>query len=955
MGCFPRATVQAALLLVVTSYLAVAPMTTHCQEPERQLRFLGNENIPPIMSLQAGKPVGVVVDLANALAAKTGLSMRVEAMDWSAAQSEVLAGAADALLQINPDAQRERVYDFSDVLLESSFQIFRKSTRTDIQSLASLAGKKIAVESGGFPSQYLGGSDQYQLVLAPSWKAAFVLLNSEQADAVVVDRWVGEYELAVNGFEGIAVVDPPLVKSYSRIAVKKGNQNLLHKINIGLEGIKKDGTYQQILDKWRPKEVIYFTRETIERLKILAVVVCGAVLLFLAIRATSHNQALKKINHELAIENRARRAAESELAASHQNLELLVEQRTAELRQTDERLKLFIDRAPAAIAMFDRTMRYIAASRRFVADYGLGAELEPAALVGRSHYDLFPEIPERWREIHRRVLAGETLSAEEDPFPREDGHVDWVRWEMAPWYAPDGAIGGALLLTDVVTRRKEAEANLLRTAALLRAIGQSSPDPIYAKDLDGRFIYANPAVLKILGKSADIVLGHADAEWHSDPEQAATVMANDRRILQAGIPEVIEETWDSADQGMRTYRSAKAPLYLDDGSLIGIVCLSSDITGIRTAEATLQQAKTEAEQANQAKSRFLAAASHDLRQPLQALNLYLGILAGRVSPADAPIMKHIDTCLVSLSGLLGDLLDLSKLDAGVVRPAIADFPLADIFRNLVSAHGPLAEAKGIGLRAVPTKLWAKCDPILFGRAVGNLVANAVRYTEQGGVVIGCRRRQGTIWVEVVDTGIGIAQDDHEVIFEEFRQLGNHKRNREMGTGLGLAIVKKTAALLGLEVKVTSRIGRGSIFALSVPFGVPARNDASPASEQDRSLRIALVEDDANVREALVFALTAIGHAVVAAPSAEALLARLDDTVPDFILADYRLGEGRTGLDVVAAVRTAFGKNIPAAVLTGETDPAVVRKIAACGATVLHKPLQLDALGAAIGEQMLATT
>jgi signal transduction histidine kinase/CheY-like chemotaxis protein len=364
----------------------------------------------------------------------------------------------------------------------------------------------------------------------------------------------------------------------------------------------------------------------------------------------------------------------------------------------------------------------------------------------------------------------------------------------------------------------------------------------------------------------------------------------------------------------------------------------------------LRQATSEAERANESKSRFLAAASHDLRQPLQALCLYFGALAGRLSPSDAPIMKHIDACLGGLNALLLDLLDLSKLDAEVVQPDVTDFSLADLFRDLVSAQALPAEAKGIRLRTVPTKLWAKSDPILLKRIVGNLVANAVRYTEQGGVVIGCRRRGGTVWVEVVDTGIGIPEDKHEMIFEEFLQLGNQERSSEKGTGLGLAIVKKTAALLGLEIRVTSRIGRGSIFALSVPMGVPARNHASPPSGESQPLLISLVEDDTNVREALAFSFTSLGHTVVEASSGEALMARLGDRVPDFILIDYCLGDGKSGLDVVEAVRAKFGEDVPVAVLTGDTDPAVVRRMDDCRVTVLHKPIHLDAIKAILAKQ-----
>ncbi len=363
----------------------------------------------------------------------------------------------------------------------------------------------------------------------------------------------------------------------------------------------------------------------------------------------------------------------------------------------------------------------------------------------------------------------------------------------------------------------------------------------------------NACFCRFVGYSAEDLMGLTPVDLAPPEDQPRERAALAGYLGPQGLDFQAEKRYIRKD-GVVIWVQVTATLVLDpQGNPLRSIGIVEQITARKQAEEAIKAAKAEAEQANEAKSRFLAAASHDLRQPLQAINLYLGALAGRLAPGDAPIMKHIDVCLGSLSSLLGDLLDLSKLDADVIRPNNTDFPLAELFRNIVSAHAPAAEAKGLRLLAVSTKLWAKCDPVLVERAVGNLLANAIRYTEQGGVVIGCRRRGGKIWVEVVDSGIGIPIDKHEVIFEEFHQLGNQELSREKGTGLGLAIVKKTAALLGLEIRVTSRLDRGSTFALSVPLGLPARIHASSLSEEGGPLHIALVEDDANVRDALAFA------------------------------------------------------------------------------------------------------
>lgn len=321
-------------LIIATMVVVFAPYDTVAQDQKQPLRFLGNRAIPPFVSLQDGKPVGIVVDLAYALAEKAGLSINVEAVDWSTAQSEVMHGKADALLQINPNPERERIYDFSDPVLDSRFQIFRKATRTDIQSLESLRGMKVGVESGGFPAQQLGGEREFQLVLVPTWKAAFILLNAGQVDAVIVDRWVGEYELAINRFEGITVVDPPVAENYSRIAVGKGNKELVERINFGLMQLKQDGTYQRILDKWRPLGVIYFTKQFVNNLAFYAIVTCGAIIVgvsILIVNTTARKKLLATL--EQRIKERT-----LELEDHKANLEDTVNARTHELARSNERL-----------------------------------------------------------------------------------------------------------------------------------------------------------------------------------------------------------------------------------------------------------------------------------------------------------------------------------------------------------------------------------------------------------------------------------------------------------------------------------------------------------------------------------------------------------------------------------------------------------------------------------------
>lgn len=360
------------------------------------------------------------------------------------------------------------------------------------------------------------------------------------------------------------------------------------------------------------------------------------------------------------------------------------------------------------------------------------------------------------------------------------------------------------------------------------------------------------------------------------------------------------------------------------------------------ARTEAQLAMTTAERANAAKSTFLAAASHDLRQPLSALSIYVNQLKDERGRIDRSLVANIQECIRSLNGLLTDLLDLSKLQAGVIKPNVSDFPVADILFALESIHAPEAAVKGLRLRSATTRLFGRTDPILFKRVLGNFIANAVRYTKHGGVLIGCRRRQGRHWIEVWDSGIGIPADKTAEIFEEFKQLDD-ARNR--GSGLGLAIVAKTAALLGLEIRVRSWPGRGSMFAIECPQG--RREDACiPPSAREivgHPLNVALIEDNPMVRAALVMGLRSAGHEVIQAASGDALRAQLGEVPPDIVVSDYRLAEGETGFDAIALVRTELGKSIPAILITGDTDPKLMRSMANRGIVVLHKPVEMETL------------
>ena len=277
--------------------------------------------------------------------------------------------------------------------------------------------------------------------------------------------------------------------------------------------------------------------------------------------------------------------------------------------------------------------------------------------------------------------------------------------------------------------------------------------------------------------------------------------------------------------------AAELELVPMEGGVNGFLLSITDITERQRDAAGLRAATRLAETANEAKSRFLTAASHDLGQPLSALSLYLGLLKSRTSPENAELMHSVQDCVDSLTALRGDLLDISKLDAGVVKPVVTDFALDELLAGVVSIHQVKALGKGLRFRLRSAAQTARTDRILLHRVIGNFVDNALRYTEQGGVLIACRSRQGRQWVEVWDSGVGIDADKQALVFEEFRSLGGDTQER--GTGLGLAIAARMAEVLGLEIRLASRPGRGSMFAIEVPLGDPVNGADSSDAKNNR--------------------------------------------------------------------------------------------------------------------------
>jgi signal transduction histidine kinase/ActR/RegA family two-component response regulator len=359
-----------------------------------------------------------------------------------------------------------------------------------------------------------------------------------------------------------------------------------------------------------------------------------------------------------------------------------------------------------------------------------------------------------------------------------------------------------------------------------------------------------------------------------------------------------------------------------------------------------ERARVRAEQANLAKSRFFAAANHDLRQPLHSLGLFATTLRNTVAGREhRELVDHILEGIESLDTLFEDLLDISKLDAGQVRTKTEHFPAQAVLDRLRTTFSAAAASKGLRLRIRPTTAVVCSDQMLLFRVLSNLVANAIRYTQRDGVLVGVRRRGDLLTFEVWDTGIGIPADQHERIFEEFYQLHNPERDRRRGLGLGLATVRRIVQLLGCALSLRSVPGRGSVFVLKVPLGEAGRTDDAQTTREivvpdllrDRS--IIVIDDEASVRFGMQSLLNSWGCRCVAGADAGEVLQRVDGHTPDFIIADLRLREGRSGIEAIRKCREQLGESIPAVLVSGDTATEQLIEVSASGLTMLHKPLK----------------
>ena len=649
--------------------------------------------------------------------------------------------------------------------------------------------------------------------------------------------------------------------------------------------------------------------------------------------AMSVNEEFQSINEELETSKEELQSLNEELNALNSQLQETVERQ----RATSDDLNNILNSADVATLFLDRSLRI-----RFFTPATKTLFNIISTDIGRPLGDLTHRV--RDADMLRDAKAVlETSAPKRREVEAEDGA--WYIRSILPYRSDATQVDGVVVTFSGISEIKTAQAEIQAARAFSERIIATIGQPLVVLDADLRVISASRSFYHIFEVEPPDAVGRhlTDVGAHLDVPALRTFL-DTLRTEGPGGPEAEVEV-ELPTLGSRSLEVSARAIGNEPLASRKILLSIVDVTDAKRESEALAAAKAVAERANIGKSRFLAAASHDLRQPLQTISLLQGILMKRAPDEDTrKLLQRLDHTVGAMSSMLDKLLDINQLEAGIVRPEIVDFPINSLLNRMKTDFMFLAAEKGLRWSVVPCSLMAQSDPRLLDQMIRNLVSNAFKYTATGKLLLGCRRRQGIIRIEVLDTGIGLPMDQARTIFEEFHQLDNPARDSRLGLGLGLSIVKRLGDLLEHSIDVRSIPGYGSAFAVEIPLATsreeahtaePARDVPTPVSGA-----VLIVEDDPTVQEMIKLLLDQEGYlTAVAGDVATALeLAGNAATRPDLVIADYNLARGVSGLDAIASLRERLQRDIPAIVLTGDISTATLRAIADHGYIQLNKPV-----------------
>jgi two-component system, sensor histidine kinase len=652
-------------------------------------------------------------------------------------------------------------------------------------------------------------------------------------------------------------------------------------------------------------------------------------------------------------------------------------QREAEIAEKSDLLQATLDNIFESVAVYDRNLVLVAWNNEFIRLF------DPPAQVVRhdAGFDDFLAYVSGLRP-HGILLCGHLKPRNNAPLKCE---VTWQGGRILEVQRNPMPDGGFVLTFDDITQRKRTEDALRDGERRIRLITDAMPALISYVDADERYRFINEPYCRWLGQPGESIIGRRMSEvlrpelYHRRQDYVRRALAGESvtfevELTPSGVPQ--------ASYGLTTF----VPHVGDDRKILGFFALMQDITERRRIEAALkdaketlerrveertaalsrlnermqqeiaerreieaalQIAKSEAEHANLGKTKFLAAASHDLLQPLNAARLFVSALSDlEQQPRNRVLIDNVDEALGAVEDLLGALLDISRLDAGAVSPEIIDFQISSLLVPLTTEFTMQASERSLQFRCVPSNCVLRCDVRLLRRIIQNFLSNAIRYTRTGRVLLGCRRARAGLRIEVWDTGPGIPAEKLDEIFEEFRQLHNSSGRHDRGMGLGLAIVKRIAKTLNIPVDVRSMPSRGSVFSVTVPYGdapvalLPVASRSAAEQALSRSV-VLVIDNEQSILASMNALLSGWNCRVYVATSGEEALSVLPSlpSPPDIVIADYHLDEGNLGVAELGRISRACGKVLPGIIITANRTKDVQSLATRHGYRLLNKPVK----------------
>jgi PAS domain S-box-containing protein len=597
----------------------------------------------------------------------------------------------------------------------------------------------------------------------------------------------------------------------------------------------------------------------------------------------------------------------------------------ARLKRSQEELRAFVRHAPIAIALYDRGMNYLAASGRWIQDYGQGR----TDLTGLNHYALYPDIPDDWRRVHRECLAGATLKNDADLWTRADGTRHWLRWAVLPWTDDRGAIGGIVISAEDITDRILAAEALKESEGRFRRLADTMPQLVWTAEPDGRVDYYNRRV-----EEYDGIAAQPDSTWTWQPvlhpdDLGTTVRAWECAVATGGIYQC-EHRVRMADGTLRWHLSRGLPVRDDSGAIVKWFGTATDIQALKRAQEDL-------EEADRRKNEFLAILAHELRNPLVPIRNATEILRLKAEsdPRLSSAQAMIDRQLGHMVRLIDDLMDVSRITRGRLQLRVERIDLSALLGQTLDAAGPGVDLSGhrLSVSLPPEPILLDADPVRLAQVFLNLLNNACKYTESGGRIrVRAERLGEEALVTVADSGIGIGPEHLGHIFEMFAQVGPSAERSSGGLGIGLSLAKALVELHGGRIEAQSAgIGQGSAFLVHLP--IPAAAGPGPQStgpERGESasaqpgapprpipgLRVLVADDNPDIADSLATLLGIYGCLVETAGDGEEAVAAAERFRPDLILLDI----GMPRLDGHAACREIrrrpWGREATLVALTG---------------------------------------